>query len=158
MALAAAAVGVVVGLLPRADVGLLDHRVVRGIGVATAGVGVAAVAAVGVTALRRGVSTIGVGIVIAALVVTAAAGAVLLLVAAAGAVILLLVAAAGAVRLPWPATAAAVLVRLGLGDRVAVVFLGVSGVGVAAFTALRFGVSARGAGAALVELRRVALR
>ena len=45
-------------------VGLLDHRVVRCIGIATIGVGVAAVTSGCVAAGRRGVSTLGVSVVV----------------------------------------------------------------------------------------------
>src|SRR6188474_3786257 len=44
----------------RGLVGLLDHRVVLGLGVATIGIGVAAVTTGRIAAGRRGVSTLGV--------------------------------------------------------------------------------------------------
>jgi hypothetical protein len=110
-------------------VGLLDHRVVRGVGVATAGVGVAAVAAVGVTARRRGVATLGVGVVVASAMVPTAAGVALTL-----------------------------LLGLRFGVGVAVELLRVPGVGVSAVAARRFGVAAGRGRAALLHSRLVALR
>jgi hypothetical protein len=96
-------------------VGLLDLRVVLGLGVAAVGVGVSTVTASGVAASRLGVSTLGVRVVaVASALVTAAAGVALLL-----------------------------LRGLGLGVGIAVAYLGVAGIGVAALTARGGGVPRR---------------
>src|SRR6188474_623456 len=117
--------------VPRGLVGLLDHRVVLGLGVATIGVGVSTVTTGRLAASRCGVSTLGVRLVVASAsaVVPTTAGLALLL-----------------------------LLRLGLGNRVAVVLLGVAGIGVAAITTRGVGVAAIRFGTSLRDARLVALR
>src|ERR1044072_1196863 len=110
-------------------VGLLDHRVVLCLGIATVSIGVSTVAAVGVTAGRCGVATLGVRVVVASAAMTTTAGVALLL-----------------------------LLGLGLGVGIAVAYLRVAGIGVSAVTTRRAGVAASRFRTALIDARLVALR